>query len=149
MRGGASSAHSRASGNPEQDSAIALAGTTLVADPAGALYWLDEQLLVVADLHLEKGSAFAKRGVLLPPYDTATTLARLARLIERYVPRLVIALGDSFHDGHGPSRMSGDDRAALTLLSAAATGSGSPAITTPIRPTASAGISPTAWRSAR
>jgi uncharacterized protein len=116
VRGGASSAHSRASGNPEQDSAIALAGTMLVADPAGALYWPDERLLVVADLHLEKGSAFAKRGVLLPPYDTATTLARLARVIERYVPRLVIALGDSFHDGHGPSRMSGDDRAALTLL---------------------------------
>ncbi len=116
MRGGASSAHSRASGNPEQDSAIALAGTMLVADAAGALYWPDEQLLVVADLHLEKGSAFAKRGVLLPPYDTATTLARLAHLIERYAPRLVIALGDSFHDGHGPARMSGGDRAALAGL---------------------------------
>ncbi len=50
----------------------------LYADPAGALYWPDERLLVVADLHLEKGSAFAARGVLLPPYDTAATLARLA-----------------------------------------------------------------------
>ena len=45
---------------------------------AGALYWPEESLLVVADLHLEKGSAFAARGVLLPPYDTAATLARLA-----------------------------------------------------------------------
>jgi len=116
VRAGASSAHSRASGNPEQDSAIALAGTMLVADPAGALYWPDERLLVVADLHLEKGSAFAKRGVLLPPYDTATTLARLAQLIERYAPRLVIALGDSFHDGDGPARMSGGDRVALKML---------------------------------
>jgi DNA ligase-associated metallophosphoesterase len=116
VRGGASSVHSRASGNPGQDSGIALAGTTLLADPAGALYWPDEQLLVVADLHLEKGSAFAKRGVLLPPYDTATTLAQLARLIERYAPRLLIALGDSFHDGHGPWRMSAGDRAALTML---------------------------------
>ncbi len=116
MRSGASSAQSRASGNPEQDSPITLAGMTLVADPAGALYWPDEQLLVVADLHLEKGSAFAKRGVLLPPYDTATTLARLARLVERYAPRLLIALGDSFHDGHGPARMSGGDRAALKML---------------------------------
>lgn len=116
MRDGASFAHSRASGNCEQDSGISLAGTTLVADPAGALYWPDERLLVIADLHLEKGSAFAKRGVLLPPYDTATTLARLARLIERYAPRLVIALGDSFHDGHGPARMSGGDGAALAVL---------------------------------
>jgi len=122
---GASAAHSRASGNPvagsplsrgRTDHAITVAGTMLVADPAGALYWPDEQLLIVADLHLEKGSAFAKRGVLLPPYDTATTLARLARLIEHYAPRLVIALGDSFHDDDGPSRMAGRDRAALKLL---------------------------------
>jgi DNA ligase-associated metallophosphoesterase len=95
---------------------IALAGVTLVADPAGALYWPDERLLVVADLHLEKGSAFAARGVLLPPYDSATTLARLARLVERYQPQLVIALGDSFHDGDGPSRMAEISRAALAAL---------------------------------
>jgi metallophosphoesterase superfamily enzyme len=86
-----------------KDHALAVAGATLVADCAGALYWPDESLLVVADLHLEKGSAFAARGVLLPPYDTAATLARLAMLIERYAPRLVIALGDSFHDGGGPA----------------------------------------------
>jgi len=131
---GASAAHSRASGNPEESSAfavrltrsplsrgradheISVAGVALLADPAGALFWPDESLLVVADLHLEKGSAFAARGVLLPPYDTATTLAALASLIARYAPRLVVALGDSFHDGGGPVRMSGADRAALIAL---------------------------------
>jgi hypothetical protein len=87
-----------------------------VADCAGAIYWPDETVLVVADLHFEKGSAFAKRGVLLPPYDTAMTLARLAILIERYAPRLVIALGDSFHDGAGPSRMAEISRIALKAL---------------------------------
>jgi hypothetical protein len=131
VRNGASSAHSRASGNPEEACSagvgfslsqgraghtLILAGVTLVADCAGALYWPDEKLLVVADLHLEKGSAFAARGVLLPPYDTAATLARLARLIERYAPRLVIALGDSFHDGGGPARMADISRVALTAL---------------------------------
>ncbi|HUD86699.1 MAG TPA: ligase-associated DNA damage response endonuclease PdeM [Xanthobacteraceae bacterium] len=95
---------------------IALAGTGLVADCAGAIYWPDEKLLAVADLHLEKGSAFAARGVLLPPYDTAATLARLALLVERYAPRLVVALGDSFHDGGGPARMSDISRAALQAL---------------------------------
>jgi DNA ligase-associated metallophosphoesterase len=95
---------------------IAVAGATLIADCAGALYWPDESLLVAADLHLEKGSAFAARGVLLPPYDTAATLARLATLIERYAPRLVIALGDSFHDGGGPLRMSDISRATLNAL---------------------------------
>ena len=96
--------------------AVTVAGVTLIAEPAGALYWPDEGLLIVADLHLEKGSAFAKRGVLLPPYDTATTLARLGRLVERRAPRLVIALGDSFHDDDGPLRMSATDRAALKTL---------------------------------
>jgi uncharacterized protein len=95
---------------------ITVAGTTLVADPAGALYWPDEKLLAVADLHLEKGSAFAARGVLLPPYDTAATLARLAKLIEHYNPALVIALGDSFHDGGGPARMAEVSRAALLAV---------------------------------
>ena len=125
MRASSSSAHSRASGNPavgsplsrgRADGTIAVAGATLVADCAGALYWPDESLLVIADLHLEKGSAFAARGVLLPPYDTAATLARLAMLIERYAPRLVIALGDSFHDGGGPARMSDISRAGLKAL---------------------------------
>jgi DNA ligase-associated metallophosphoesterase len=70
----------------------------------------------VADLHFEKGSAFAVRGVLLPPYDTATTLTRLVKVIERYRPGLVIALGDSFHDGGGPARMPGVSRVALAAL---------------------------------
>lgn len=121
MRDGASTARSRAGDDPDtarvpQSGAMVVANVTFVADPAGALYWPDEQLLLVADLHLEKGSAFAKRGVLLPPYDTATTLARLARLVERYAPSIVIALGDNFHDDHGPLRMSGGDHAALKAL---------------------------------
>jgi DNA ligase-associated metallophosphoesterase len=95
---------------------VALCDVALVADCAGALYWPEEALLVVADLHLEKGSSFAARGVLLPPYDTAATLARLGRLVTRYAPRLVIALGDSFHDGNGPARLSDDDRATVAAL---------------------------------
>jgi DNA ligase-associated metallophosphoesterase len=112
---GASAVHARTAGEP-RGHAVTVAGATLHADPGGALYWRDEKLLLVADLHLEKGSAFARRGVLLPPYDTAATLARLAILIERHAPRIVIALGDSFHDGHGPARMHATDRASLNAL---------------------------------
>ena len=54
--------------------------------------------------------------MLLPPYDTTETLARLARLIARYAPRTVIALGDNFHDGGGPARLSAADRASLAAL---------------------------------
>jgi uncharacterized protein len=95
---------------------LTIAGVALTADPAGALYWPEHALLAVADLHLEKGSAFAARGVLLPPYDTAATLARLAPLVARYAPRVVVALGDSFHDGRGPARLADTDRAGLKAL---------------------------------
>ena len=98
------------------DHAIAIGSTSVLADPEGALYWPEEGLLVVADLHLEKGSSFAARGVLLPPYDTAATLARLARLITYYAPRRVVALGDSFHDGGGPARLADTDRDALAIM---------------------------------
>jgi DNA ligase-associated metallophosphoesterase len=95
---------------------IAVAGVTLAADLAGALYWPDERLLVVSDLHLEKGSSFAARGVLLPPYDTAATLERLAAVLSRYSVRTVVALGDNFHDPGGPARLAAADRATLSAL---------------------------------
>ena len=106
-------AHGRA---PARSDAIRIAGAELLAEPSGALYWPEEGALIVADLHLEKGSAFAARGTLLPPYDTTATLARLAVLIARHAPRLVVALGDSFHDANGPARMTASDRAALAAL---------------------------------
>jgi hypothetical protein len=98
------------------DGALAVAGAALVADPDGVIYWPEQGLLAVADLHFEKGSSFAARGVLLPPYDTAATLARLAVLMVRYAPRAVVALGDSFHDGRGPARLADTDRATLRNL---------------------------------
>ena len=93
-----------------------MCGVELLLDLSGAIYWPDERILVVADLHLEKGSSFAARGVLLPPYDTAATLALLGRVIARHAPRRVIALGDSFHDGGGPARVMSQDRATLAEL---------------------------------
>ena len=97
-------------------SAFEIAGVCMLADLSGALFWQEQRLLVVSDLHLEKGSSFATRGVLLPPYDTAATLARIAFAIARLAPRVVIALGDSFHDGKGAARIAPTDRAALAGL---------------------------------
>jgi len=122
------SAHSRVSGNPDQDRtgpplsrrradhAVMVNSVALIADPEGALYWPEHGLLAVADLHLEKGSSFAARGQLLPPYDTASTLARLSHLIADYRPRCVVALGDSFHDGGGPARLGDGDRDGLRSM---------------------------------
>ncbi|MCP4736163.1 MAG: ligase-associated DNA damage response endonuclease PdeM, partial [Bosea sp.] len=98
--------------------AFDVAGVSLIADLSGALYWEAQRLLVVSDLHLEKGSSFAARGVLLPPYDTAATLSRLAAVISRHNPRMVIALGDSFHDRDAHERLSGIDRDAITAMQA-------------------------------
>ena len=84
---------------------IIIAGENLELHPAGALWWSQQKLLVVADLHLEKGSFFAKSGTYLPPYDTESTLTKLEKLIERFDPTTVIALGDSFHDRDAARRL--------------------------------------------
>ena len=103
---------------PSAPGAFALHGAAAVADVSGAL-WLEEHgALVVSDLHFEKGSAYAMRGVMLPPYDTAATLARLGAVVALYAPKMIVALGDSFHDGAGAARMSAADRAALRALQA-------------------------------
>ena len=103
---------------PAAASHIAIAGISFIADPSGALFQPDASLLVVADLHLEKGSALARRGVFLPPYDTVATLDRLARLIAAFSPRIVLALGDSFHDNFASERMDAGNIARLQSLQA-------------------------------
>lgn len=87
-----------------------------MALPCGALFWRDEGLLLVADLHLEKGSAFARRGWLLPPHDSLETLGRLISAVERTGARAVAALGDSFHDGAGAAEMSDAAKGLLARL---------------------------------
>jgi uncharacterized protein len=103
--------------SPQSESAgrLILNGVELFAEPSGALWWPAAATLIVADLHLEKGTSYATRGVLLPPYDTRATLAHLAEAIGPRVRR-VICLGDSFHDGNGPERLLPGDAAALGAL---------------------------------
>jgi uncharacterized protein len=101
---------------PRVPAILSLGAAEFVVDAAGALFWALESLLIVADLHLEKGSAYAARRMFLPPYDTAATLARLAELIFTYRPRRVLALGDSFHDTWADQRLSAQDRSALQHL---------------------------------
>ena len=91
-------------------------GEAVLADRAGALAVPDQSALIVSDLHFEKGSSFAPGGQLLPPYDTRTTLRRLAAAIDAHRPETVIALGDSFHDLRAGGRMAGEDRETLAGL---------------------------------
>ncbi|WP_430241058.1 ligase-associated DNA damage response endonuclease PdeM [Neorhizobium sp. DAR64861/K0K2] len=80
---------------------IVVHGVAAVCDPLGGLYLPATGMLVVSDLHLEKGAAFARRGMMLPPYDTIATLNILAAVIARYDPKVVVSLGDNFHDRRG------------------------------------------------
>ena len=99
-----------------QDQTISVCGKVFRADMSGALYWPGENALIVADLHLEKGSACARRGQLVPPYDTLETLRKLAAVIDRYDAGTVIALGDSLHDVAGAERMTDGDLEILRML---------------------------------
>jgi uncharacterized protein len=81
------------------------AGEEWRASPEGALLWVRRSVMLVADLHLEKGSWFAAHGQPLPPYDSRATLARLAAVAARWQPHEIWCLGDSFHDRAGQSRL--------------------------------------------
>jgi DNA ligase-associated metallophosphoesterase len=98
------------------DVSLSFAGHALRPLPCGALFWPAESLLLVADLHLEKGSSLARRGSLLPPHDSLDTLDRLAAALERTGARRVAALGDSFHDRDGPARLLPAARARLEAM---------------------------------
>jgi DNA ligase-associated metallophosphoesterase len=94
----------------------AVHGVAAVCDPFGALYLPDAGILVVSDLHLEKGAAFARRGMMLPPYDTLATLTVLSAVIARYDPKFVISLGDNFHDRVGSAHLPDAFRALIVNM---------------------------------
>jgi DNA ligase-associated metallophosphoesterase len=85
--------------------ALHVAGVAVTARPSGALWIEAARALIVADAHFEKGSAYAARGQLLPPYDTAETLARLEAEAEALSPKLIVFLGDAWHDGEAEARI--------------------------------------------
>ncbi len=98
--------------------ATGIAGAEVVLRASGALWLAAEAAVVVADLHFEKGSAYARRGQMLPPYDTAETLGRLEAEVAALAPRLVVFLGDSFHDGAAEERLAPADVARIAALAA-------------------------------
>jgi DNA ligase-associated metallophosphoesterase len=100
--------------------AVDLAGTRVHMRRSGGLWLEAARTLVVGDLHLEKGSAYAARGQMLPPYDTADTLARLAAEVADLRPSRVILLGDTLHDRRAEGRLAAADVARLLDLAAEA-----------------------------
>jgi uncharacterized protein len=97
---------------------FSFAGHDFLASPEGALFWPAQEALLVADLHLEKASWFARLGQMLPPYDSLATLTALKREIDATEVRRLYCLGDSFHDKFGCDRLSGAARDLLISLTA-------------------------------
>src|SRR5262245_34727440 len=105
-------------GDQTASGAIRIAGELATTDRRGALYFAEHAMLVVSDMHLEKGSSFARRGQLIPPYDSVATLALLAAVIAEHQPAVVVSLGDSFHDTDGANRLHPSLRGELEALMA-------------------------------
>jgi hypothetical protein len=95
---------------------LSFAGETFLAAASGALFWHSQNALLVADLHLEKASWFARLGQLLPPYDSHATLTALTEEVGRTGATRLYCLGDSFHDRFGCDRLPADSRALLEGL---------------------------------
>lgn len=91
-------------------------GESLIPDVSGALFWPSRKTLIVADLHFEKGSRFASKGNLLPPYDTRATLTALESVVQTYQPKRIISLGDSIDDMMAAERIAADDVARIRHL---------------------------------
>lgn len=87
------------------DVEILVMGERLTCDWSGCLFWKKENTLIVSDLHLEKGSSFAKKGIMVPPYDTSETLKKLSARITHWDPKRIVSLGDSFHDPMAHERL--------------------------------------------
>ncbi len=99
---------------------ISLNGLDFIPDLSGALFAPAFKALLIADLHLEKASNMARRGVHLPPYDTRASLAQLEAVIAQIRPEQLIFLGDSFHDDGARERIDVEDLARLRRISESA-----------------------------
>lgn len=96
--------------------AIAIGPLRAVPDMSGALFVPEENLLLVADLHLEQGASLARRGLHVPPYDTQATLAQLEQVLTQTGARRMILLGDSFHDAKAHVEIDAPDRSRLQAI---------------------------------
>ncbi|MGE5565192.1 MAG: ligase-associated DNA damage response endonuclease PdeM [Parcubacteria group bacterium] len=96
-------------------------GAEVLMRPSGAVWLESRRALIVADLHFEKGSSYAARGQMLPPYDTRETVSRLEAEVAATDPAVLIFLGDSFHDGKAETRLDADDARRICALASGRT----------------------------
>ncbi|MCW3150227.1 ligase-associated DNA damage response endonuclease PdeM [Stutzerimonas stutzeri] len=84
---------------------IELAGSTLWLLAEKAIYWPEQQALLVADIHFGKAAAYRRLGQPVPHGTTDANLRQLDDLLARYPSRQLIVLGDFLHapESHTPA----------------------------------------------
>lgn len=101
----------------QSDHPFRFAGAALVARASGALWWPARRMLIVSDLHLGRSERYARRGgALLPPWEVADTLDRLAAEIAALSPGRVVSLGDAFDDDIAAAQIAPEARARIGAL---------------------------------
>ena len=80
-------------------------GERFIFDKSGSIFLENLKTLIFSDLHLGKSLSFADHGNLIPPFDLDETLLNLKNIIERYKPKRLISLGDSFHENKSIQKM--------------------------------------------
>jgi uncharacterized protein len=62
-----------------------------------ALFWQEQNTLILSDLHLGKSGHFRKAGIPVPQQVMKENMQRLMNLIQYFKPNKIIAVGDLFH----------------------------------------------------
>ena len=65
--------------------------------PSGALFWENESLLMMSDVHLGKISHFRKYGAAVPQHALLKNFETMDSAIAQFDPKHVVFMGDLFH----------------------------------------------------
>lgn len=73
---------------------------TLLLLPEKAIYWKDQRMLILADIHLGKAGHFRKSGIPISDLVHSKDIYTIEKLINEFQPGEVVFLGDLFHSDH-------------------------------------------------
>lgn len=76
---------------------LQIRNNTFVLLPQKALYWKEQEMLLISDLHIGKIGHFRKAGIAVPHAATQQNFARLDEIITTTKASNILFVGDLFH----------------------------------------------------
>jgi uncharacterized protein len=76
---------------------ISILGQTFTLHPSGAMFWKEENVLLISDVHLGKIGHFRKHGSAIPQQALKGNFLKLELVTAFFNPEKIIFLGDLFH----------------------------------------------------